>query len=482
MHSRLEIEMNAKFSLSLLLTAALAACTTLGPNYQAPAANAPAAYRAAAPVAGAELQRDWWLVFGDAQLNALQAQALQASPTLAAAAARIERARAVFGATRADHLPRVDAGANAGGLRTSAKATTTPVLNGHPVTFEGETFGLQASIGWELDLWGRVKRQGEAAQAQLDASTLDAAAARVALTADVAAAYWQWRALADEAAALQRLRDSRANAFKVAQTRFDAGSSTMQDLERVRAELAAADADVADLPRRQALVVNQIAALTGQAAAELKLQATYSLPAPPQIRAGLPSELLQRRPDLAQSLAQLHAATAQVGIAEAAFYPSIKLTGSFGYSSEDLGSLISAPARLYNVGPSISLPVFEGGRNKANLAGAKAQVDESLATFRGRMLQALREVDDALAELQGRASVVDAQNRTLASSAQALNVAKSRYDKGAVSYLDVTEAERTPLATERALAQLRGAQWAATAQLVKALGGGWSVAGGASGG
>ncbi|MBW8843874.1 MAG: efflux transporter outer membrane subunit [Burkholderiales bacterium] len=466
--------MNTKFFLTLTLSAALAACTTLGPNYQAPATNAPAAYRAASPVAGAELQRDWWLMFGDAQLNALEAQALRASPTLAAAAARVERARAVFGATKADELPRLDIGASETGLRTSAKSVTTPVLGGQAITFEGWQTAVQANLSWEIDLWGRVKRQAEASQAQLDASTLDAAAARVALTADVAAAYWQWRALADEATALQRVRDSRANAFKVAQTRFDAGSSTTQDLERVRAELASADADVADLPRRQALAANQIAALTGQAAAELKLQAT-TLAAPPQIRAGLPSELLQRRPDLAQSLAQLHAATAQVGIAEAAFYPSIRLTGSFGYQSKELGDLVSAPARLYNFGPSISLPIFEGGRNKANLAGAKAQVDESLATFRGRMLQALREVDDALAELQGRAAVVDAQNRTLASSGQALTVAKSRYDKGAVSYLDVTEAERTPLATERALAQLRGAQWAATAQLVKALGGGWTA-------
>ncbi|MFG6487668.1 efflux transporter outer membrane subunit [Roseateles sp. BYS78W] len=472
--------MNAKFSLSLLLTAALAACTTVGPNYQAPAANAPAAYRAAAPAAGAELQRDWWLMFNDAQLNALEAQALQASPTLAAAAARIERARAVFGATKADELPRLDVGGSVTNLRTSAKSVTTPVLGGQAIVFDGTQTGLQASLGWEIDLWGRVKREAEGAQAQLDASTLDAAAARVALTADVAAAYWQWRALADEGTALQRLRDSRANAFKVAQTRFDAGSSTTQDLERVRAELASADADVADLPRRQSLVLNQLAALTGQGSADLKLQASAQSPltTPPAIRAGLPSELLQRRPDLAQSLAQLHAATAQVGIAEAAFYPSIRLTGSFGYQSKELGDLLSAPARLYNVGPSISLPIFEGGRNKANLAGAKAQVDESLAAFRGRMLQALREVDDALAELQGRAAVVEAQNQTLASASQALTVAKSRYDKGAVSYLDVTEAERTPLATERALAQLRGAQWAATAQLVKALGGGWATPGG----
>ncbi len=471
-----------KTVLTLVATAALAACTTLGPNYQAPAANAPAAYRAATPVAGAELQRDWWLMFGDAQLNALEAQALQASPTLAAAAARIERARAVYAGVRADELPRVDVGGSVTTLRTSAKSVTTPVLGGQAITFDGTQTGIQASLGWEIDLWGRVKRQAEASQAQLDATTLDAAAARVALTADVAAAYWQWRALADEATALQRLRDSRANAFKVAQTRFDAGSSTTQDLERVRAELASADADVADLPRRQALVINQIAALTGQGSADLQLQATTSLPVPPAIRAGLPSELLQRRPDLAQSLAQLHAATAQVGIAEAAFYPSIRLTGSFGYQSKDLSDLVSAPARLYNFGPSISLPIFEGGKNKANLAVSKAQVDESLAAFRGRMLQALREVDDALAELQGRTATMDAQNRTLTSSSQALTVAKSRYDKGAVSYLDVTEAERTPLATERALAQLRGAQWAATAQLVKALGGGWNAKSDVAGG
>lgn len=467
--------MKLDLALTLLAAALLSACTTVGPNFQPPAAQAPATYRATA-TEGQALQRDWWLIFNDAQLNALQTQALQASPTLAAAGARIERARALLGAIRADDLPRVDVSASETGLRTSGKAVTTPVLGGKAVTFEGWQSGLQAAVGWELDLWGRVKRQEEVAQAQLQASSLDAAAARVALTADVAAAYWQWRALADEGQALARLRDSRAQALTVAQTRFDAGASTTQDLDRARAELASADADLADLPRRQALALNLVAALTGQAAAELKLQAS-PLPAPPALRAGLPSELLQRRPDLAQSLAQLHAATAQVGIAEAAFYPSIRLTGSFGFQSEDLSTLISAPARLYNLGPSVSLPLFEGGRNRAGLAAAKAQVDESLAAFRGRMLQALREVDDALAELQGRASVADAQSRTLAASSQALQVARDRYAQGAVSYLDVTEAERVPLATERALIQLRAAQWAATAQLVKALGGGWAPQG-----
>lgn len=465
--------MNYKTALTLLAAAALTACTTLGPNYQAPASSAPASYRAPS-MAGVELQRDWWLMFNDAQLDKLESQALQASPTLAAAAARLERARASLGATRAKDVPQIDLGASAGGLRTSAKGATTPVIGGQPVVFESDTFGLQASLSWELDLWGRLKRETEAAQAQLDASSLDAAAARVSLTADVASAYWQWRALADEAQVLERARQSRATALKVVQTRFDAGAASSQELERARADLAAAEADQSDLPRRQAQAINLIAALTGQAAADLQLQAA-PLPAPPTVRAGLPSELLQRRPDLAQSLALLHASTAQIGIAEAAFYPSIRLTGSFGTSSKELGDLLSAPARLYNVGPSVSLPLFDGGRNKANLANAKAQVDESLASFRGRMLQALREVDDALAELQGRNQTEAAQLRALHAAAQALNVARDRYAKGAAGYLEVTDAERTPLATERALAQLRAAQWAATAQLVKALGGGWSA-------
>lgn len=466
--------LKARNVLSVLAMAALSACKTLGPNYQPPTAPTPSSYRAAA-TPGAELQRDWWTLFGDAQLNALEARALEASPTLAAAAARIERAKALRGLAAADERPRVDASASAARLHTSADVITAPIVAGKRRALEGNQFGGQVGVSWEPDLWGRIQRQGEAAQAQLDAASFDAAAARVALTADVAAAYWQWRAVANEGEVLQRAQLSRANALKVSQTRFDAGAATAQELERAKGEFAAAEADLVDLPRRQALALNLLAALTGQGAAELKLTAT-PLAAPPAVRAGLPAELLQRRPDLAQSLAVLHAATAQVGVAETAFYPSIKLTGSFGFASDDLGNLLSAPARLFNYGPSLALPIFDAGRNQANLGASRAQVDESLAAFRGRLLQALREVDDALAELQGRAASEQAQTRVLQSAHQALAVAKSRYAQGAAGYLEVTEAERTPLATERALAQLRAAQWAATAQLIKALGGGWQPA------
>lgn len=467
--------MNTKTLIAFAVTL-LAGCTTVGPNFQPPAAQAPASYRSASAASAAQgqtLQRDWWQMFGDAQLDQLEAQALQASPTLGAAAARIDRARAALGLARADDGPRVDAGANVTELRTSANSVTTPVLGGKAIAFDGTQTTLQIGAGWELDLWGRVKRETEAAQAQLDAASLDAAAARVALTADVAAAYWQWRALADEAQVLGRLLASRRAALQVVQTRFDAGAATTQDLQRARADVAAVEADQTDLPRRQALALHLIAALTGQAAADLHLQAT-PLAAPPAVAAGLPAELLQRRPDLAQSLALLHAATAQVGIAEGAFYPSLRLTGSFGFQSKELGELIAAPSRLYNFGPSLTLPLLDAGRNKANLATAQAQVQESLAAFRGRLLLALREVDDALAELQGRVAAQEAQQRALSASQQALAVSRQRYEAGAVSYLDVAEAERVPLTSERALVQLRGAQWGATAQLVKALGGGWA--------
>eukprot|EP01031_Cornospumella_fuschlensis_P044077 gene44078-53889_t len=199
--------------------------------------------------------------------------------------------------------------------------------------------------------------------------------------------------------------------FALTQRSFDVGVADALALSQARTAVESAQVTLAQYSRLVAQDRNALALLLGRGVpGDLPQGEVLGDDQLAEVPAGLPSELLQRRPDLAQSLEQLHAATAQVGIAEAAFYPSIRLTGSFGYQSKELDSLISAPARLYNIGPSISLPLFEGGRNKANLAGAKAQVDESLATFRGRMLQALREVDDALAELQGRAATVDAQN------------------------------------------------------------------------
>lgn len=465
-------------ALALLAATALAACTTLGPDFKAPDAAAPASFRATpAAISTSRLPEDWWTLLGDERLAALEHEALAASPTLAAAQARAERARALLAGTRADEVPRINADGSLQRFRSSQEVATAPVVQGRRVAVEANQIALQASLGWELDLWGRVRRLTEVAQAQLDAATLDAAAARLVLTADVANAWLLLRALDEEIRIVASARDGRRDALKVVQARFDAGVTQELDLQRARTELANADADVAELTRRRLLAENALAVLTGRAPAPAQAPAPFTAPttlsAPPTVAAGLPSEVLQRRPDVAQSLALLHAAGAQIGVAEAAFYPSIRLTGAFGLASQDLGDLLSMPARLFSFGPAVSLPIFDGGRDRANLAAVRAAHDEALANFRQRVLQALREVDDALSDLQQRQGIAAAQARAAEAAERAVRVARLRYEQGASSYLDVTDADRSALAAQRALAQTRAAQWQGTVQLVRAIGGGW---------
>ncbi len=464
-------------ALGVLAIAALSACAAVGPDFVAPQAPTPAAFKSTTTAPGASaVPADWWTIFGDAQLDALERAALADSPTLAAAAARSERARALLGAASADASPRLSADGSAQRFRTSQEVATAPVVLGQPRAIEANQFAVQATLGWELDFWGRVKRQTEVAQAQLDASSAEADTARVLLSADVASSYLQLRALDDEARIVAAARDSRRDALQVVQRRFDAGSTQELDLQRARTELANAQADVAELARRRNLVENGLAVLTGQPPGALRVATgTQALPAVPLVPAGVPSDLLKRRPDIAQSLATLHASSAQIGVAEAAFYPSIRLTGGLGLASSDLGSLISSPARLFSIGPTVSLPLFDGGRNQANLKAAQASQAEALANFRQRVLVALREVDDALGDLQQRIDIASAQTRATQAAERALRVARLRYEQGASSYLEVTDADRSALATERALAQTRSAQWQSTVQLVKALGGGWGV-------
>ncbi len=462
---------------SVLAVAMLAACSSVGPNYSPPSTRAPAAFKTGT-LPGAStatpLPAEWWTLFGDARLDALERSALAASPTIAAAEARATRARALWAGTRADEQPRVNADGAAQRFRSSRDVATAPVVFGQRVAIEADQLSIQASLGWEIDLWGRVRRLTEVAQSQLDAATLDAAGARLALTADVASAWFQLRALDDESRLVLAARDGRRDALRVVQQRFDAGATQELDLQRARTELANADADVADLARRRGLGENVLAVLTGQVSSSFSAGASSVLLAvPPSVTPGLPSEVLQRRPDVAASMAQLHATVAQIGVAEAAFYPAIRLTGAAGFASEDLANLISAPSRLFSIGPSVSLPIFDGGRNRAGMAAARASQDEALANFRQRVLQALREVDDSLTDLQQRQVMATAQARAAEAADRAVRVARLRYEQGASSYLEVTDTDRTSLAAQRALAQTRAAQWASTVQLVRALGGGW---------
>jgi len=457
----------------LMVLAGCISCTAPLPVARPADPVPPGTFKTPVMADGLRMNPDWWKLFDDPQLDALERQALASNPTLAIASARVERARAQLSAVTAELGPRVTADASVQRFRTSRDVATAPLIGGQRRAIEDNQFSAQAALGWEFDVWGRIKASREVAQSQLLSTLLEADAMRLMLTAEVASTYLQLRGVDDESRILNAATQSRRDALRVVQLRYDVGVVTDLDLERARTELANALAEASDLERRRNGLENALAQLTGQAPKELRLPLTETIPSAPVIAAGIPSEMLQRRPDIAQAQALRSAAFAQTGIARAAFYPQIRLTGAAGLSSSDLTSLISAPARLFSLGPNISIPVLDSGRNQSNWRAAQAGLDEAQATFQQKVLIALREVDDALSELAHRRTTAQAQQQAITAASRAARVARMRYEKGAASYLEVTDTQRTQLAAERALAQTRTAQWIATIQLIKSLGGGW---------
>lgn len=460
-------------TLSLIMLAGCVSCTAPRPVAKPDAPAPPPAFKSPVMADGLQIKPDWWQLFDDPQLAALEQRALASSPTLAIASARIERARAQSSLVAAEFGPRVTADGSAQRFRTSRNIATAPFIGGQRRAIEDDQFSTQVTLGWEFDVWGRIRASQEVAQAQLLSSLLEADAIRLLLSAEVATTYLQLRGLDEESQILSAATQSRRDALRVVQLRYDVGVVTDLDLERARTELANAKADASDLARRRNGLENALAQLTAQAPHEFRLPLGRTVPSPPVIATGIPSEMLQRRPDIAQAQAQRQAAAAQAGVAQAAFYPQIRLTGAAGLASSDLTSLISAPARLFSLGPSISIPILDSGRNQANWRAAQAGLDEAQANFQQKILIALREVDDALSELAHRRTTAQAQEQAMTAARRAARVARLRYEKGAASYLEVTDTERTQLGAERAVAQTRAALSIATVQLVKSLGGGW---------
>eukprot|EP01034_Spumella_vulgaris_P022893 gene22891-29070_t len=306
-------------------------------------------------------------------------------------------------------------------------------------------------MSYEVDLLGRVRRMVEAADAQALAAEADRDGVLLLLSSQVATTYWQLRGLDTEIAILNGALDSRRESEDLVNARFNAGLSNELDTARARIERANAEADLQEVQRQRNTLEHGLATLTGASPSAMRLPAAVaSLPQPPAIPVGLPASLLSQRPDLAGSVATLRAANAQIGVAEGAFYPTLSLTGNFGFASESLSEIARGGSRQFSVGPlALSLPIFDGGRNRANLALAKARYDEALANHEGKLLTALREVEDALSDVQQRQKqeLVQAQSREAA--ARAYVVARARYERGVSTYLDVTDAQRSSLADQR---------------------------------
>lgn len=457
---------------------ALTGCTTIGTDFVEPAGAAAPTWRnldAAAGADSARLPAEWWTVFGDATLNALEQRAIRDNPGVKASAQRLLQAQAQLRNLRSAQGPSVNVGASVANSRTSAETSQALALGGRSI--EGNNFTVGASLSYELDLWGRVKRVVEAADAQALATQNDRDGVILLLSAQVAHTYWQLRGMDAEMAILKQALTARTEAQQVVESRFDGGLTNELDVARTRVERANAEADLHEVQRQRNLLEHSLAVLTGMSPSSPLIAAldTTVLPEPPPIPVGLPASLLAQRPDLAASVASLRAANAQVAVAEGAFYPSLTLTGNFGYASESLSNLATGGARQFSIGPlALSLPLFDGGRNQANLSLQKARYAEAIANHEGKLLTALREVEDALSDVRQRQRQGEVQAKSQEAAARAVLVANARYERGLSTYLDVTDAQRSSLAADRAAAQIRTQRLLAAVAVARSLGAGWT--------
>jgi multidrug efflux system outer membrane protein len=333
-------------------------------------------------------------------------------------------------------------------------------------------------MSYEIYLWGRVRRSFESARAEASASAATYYNILLTLESDVAQNYFLLRSLDAEIGTVTSTVGLRKEQVQLVRSRFEGGIGNELDVARAETELATTEAEAASLAKRRAELENALAILVGANPAVFKLAALETNagwnPLPPAIPAGLPGELLERRPDVATAERELASANARIGVAKAAFFPVVRLTGSGGYLSGDIDNLFNWESRVWSIGPSVSLPIFAGGRNRAEYKRSKAAYQEAIAKYRQQILVAFSEVENSLAGVHHLSNQAAAQNRAVASARRAAELATERYRSGLVSYLEVVDASRDALQAERGSAQLTGQRLITSVQLIKALGGGWS--------
>jgi outer membrane protein, multidrug efflux system len=459
---------------------ALFAGCAVGPDYHRPEATTiPAAYANAtngwkvAQPQGELPKANWWEVFGDPELNGLEAQASAANQQLKAAVAQFAEARATMDVTRSGLFPNVGAGFSATRQRVSPNApvTTTGQAIGQPATYNDFTVPLD--LGYEVDLWGRVRRSVESARAQAHASADDLEAIKLSIQAEVALDYFALRALDSEQGVLRSSVKVFSKSFDLTVDRRTGGVATDLDVAEAETVLKTTQAQIPAVALQRAQLEHALALLVGQPAATFRIPERSLSAAPPLIASGLPSELLERRPDISAAERRMAAANANIGVAKAAFFPTVQLNGLAGLESVNAGTLFNWSSRMWAVGPNLTVPIFEGGRLRAGLRFANATYEEMVANYRESVLTAFSEVEDSLAAQSLLASQYDAESDALLAARKQLEVANNRYRDGLTTYLDVATAESSELNIEFSTVQLRGQQLVAAVTLVKSLGGGW---------
>ena len=465
---------------SCVVAAILLAGCAAGPDYVKPASDLPPAWKVEAPwresAPGDALAKGpWWRRFDDTQLDALQQQAIANSPTLALAGARLAQARAALSATSAGLLPQVGLNERAARQRISANRPLSNYNSANFSTVQND-LTLSMSVNYEVDLAGRVQRSVEGAQALAEQSAADFENTRLLLTADLATAYFNLRAIDTELDVLQRSIALQRRALELVSTRHDLGAATGLDVAQQQALLDTTLVQLDVLRRQRGLFEHAVATLAGIPAPSFALPADVRERVPPVVPIGVPSDMLERRPDIASAERAMAAANAQIGVASAAFYPSIVLGSAYGVESRALSALFDAPSLLWSVGVSATQALFDGGRTRANVEFARAGHAAAAANYRRVVLGAMQEVEDGITGLAALDRAAAQARTAVAAARRVLDMSTARYEGGASAYLDVITAQQALLASERQAAQLLGQRLLTSVFLVKALGGDWQPA------
>ena len=458
------------------LIASAVGCT-VGPRYKRPAAQVPDSWRGEGPWQTATPKDaipkgTWWQIFRDAELDRLEQELMQGNQSLMASKDRLAQARAQAQIASAAYFPTVSS--DPGGLREELSSNRPFAASSRP-PFTQSSFTLPFSASYELDLFGRVRRNLEAANASLQGSAADLENVRLVLTAELAADYFNLRELDREAGVVRQSVEIQQKGLDLVNRRHDGGVANGLEVAQQAALLDATATQLQLVLQQRAQFEHAIAVLTGKSASAFSVAEAPFNPTPPVVPKGVPSEILERRPDVATSERQMAFENAQVGIAMTAFYPHITLSGSGGWQSRDIATLISAPSAIWSLGGDILQPVVNGGRNRANLAGTRAAYDESVANYREAVLVAFQQVEDGLSGLALLNQAAQTQQAAVTDSRRALDIANNRYVGGVTTYLDVITAQSALLTNERLSTQLLGQQMVTSVALVKALGGGWDA-------
>jgi multidrug efflux system outer membrane protein len=456
----------------------LAGCT-VGPNYHRPTVDTPSAWKEQPPWRAASPKDtlpkgQWWTIFGDAELNQYESQAITANQTIEIARAQLEQARASACITQSGLFPQLTGGVSAQRSRNSAnQPTSSGIPLARPSTQNNVV--IPFNLSWEADVFGGTRRNVESSKALYQASAANLENVRLVVTSELAADYFALRELDAEIAVLDSAVQNQQKALKLVRNRHDGGIASGLDLAQQETLVNSTQTQATLLRRQRAQFEHAIASLVGVPASNFNVPQRPLTGDAPVIPTGMPSDVLERRPDVAQAERQMASQNAQIGVARSAYFPSIGIFGSGGFQSSDLANLVSAPSALWAVGANVTEIILSGGKRRAQLDFAKAGYGGSVANYRQTVLTAFQEAEDGISGLNVLAQAAQSQQQAVEAAQRALNIANDRYVGGLVSYLEVVTAEQTLLDNQRLATQILGQRLAVSVSLVKALGGGWDA-------